>query len=150
MRKPKTMEEYLSSLPAAERDALEKLRRAIRSIVPEAEECISYSIPAFRYRGKVIGGFAARKNGFSYFPFSGSTLSSLSKELGGYGGTKSALHFEKALPHALVRKLLAARIAELSGKPEGRVTSSRRSAAARTSGARRAPGGRGGRRAAPP
>jgi hypothetical protein len=52
--KPKTIDEYLAGLPADRLEALEKLRKAIKAIVPEAEECISYSMPAFRVDGRVV------------------------------------------------------------------------------------------------
>jgi uncharacterized protein YdhG (YjbR/CyaY superfamily) len=112
--KPRTIDEYLDSVPPDRRAALQKLRRTILSIVPAAEECISYSMPAFRYEGHVIAGFLATAKGCSYFPFSGTTLQTLAPELARYGRTKSALHFDPArpLPVALVRKLLRARIAE--------------------------------------
>src|SRR5262249_19573768 len=113
-RKPQTIDAYLASLKPDRRLALQRLRRTIRSIVPDAEECISYSMPAFRYDGRVIAGFLATAKGCSYFPFSGTTLSTLSSDLAAYSRTKSALHFdpERALPVALVRKLIRARIAE--------------------------------------
>lgn len=113
--KPDTIDEYLSGVEAKKRAALEKLRGTIRSILPTAEECISYAMPAFRVHGKVVAGFAATKNGCSYFPFSGTTLGKMAGELKDYDQTKSSLHFDetKGLPARLVRKLLRARIAEL-------------------------------------
>jgi uncharacterized protein YdhG (YjbR/CyaY superfamily) len=112
--KANTIDEYIATVSGNRRTALEKLRKAIRSIVPEAEECISYRIPAFRVGGKVVAGFCARTDGCSYFPFSGKTLRSLAKEIAGYEHTKSALHFDPGagLPVSLVRKLLKTRIAE--------------------------------------
>jgi len=117
-RKPKSIGEYLAPLRGDKRAALDLLRSTIRKIAPEAEECISYGIPAFRVEGKVIAGFAATTKGCSYFPFSGTTLGALAKDLEGYGGTKSSLHFDprKPLPAALVRKLVQARIAESKAK----------------------------------
>src|SRR4030095_7183324 len=113
-KKPETIDEYLASVKPDRRAALAKLRSMIHSVVPDAEECISYSMPAFRYKGHVIAGFLATAKGCSYFPFSGTTLSTLSSDLAKYGRTKSALHFdpERPLPVALVRKLIKARIAE--------------------------------------
>lgn len=115
LRKAATIDEYLAGLSGETRRALERLRRAIRRIIPDAEECISYAMPAFRVGGRVVAGFAARANGGSYYPFSGTTLQTLAGELAGYDRTKSALHFTAArpLPVALVRRLLAARIAEI-------------------------------------
>lgn len=112
--KAKTIDEYLSSVSGERRKALQGLRRTIRKIVPRAQECISYGIPAFRLDGTVIAGFCATAKGCSYFPFSGSTLKTLATELEEYGGTKSSLHFDpgEPLPPGLVRKLLETRIAE--------------------------------------
>jgi uncharacterized protein YdhG (YjbR/CyaY superfamily) len=112
--KTSTIDDYLAAVGGNKRTALEKLRKTIRSIVPDAEECISYRIPAFRSGGKVIAGFCARTNGCSYFPFSGRTLRTLAKEIAAYEHTKSALHFdpEAGLPASLVRKLVRTRIAE--------------------------------------
>lgn len=112
--KPRTIDEYLATVKGERRAALDHLRRTIRAVVPRAEECISYRIPAFRLDGKVIAGFLATAKGCSYYPFSGATLRTLARELEGYEGTRGSLHFDPArpLPKALVRKLLRARIAE--------------------------------------
>lgn len=114
MRKPKTIDEYLATLTADRRDSLEKLRKMIRALVPRSEECISYSMPAFRVDGRVVAGFRATSKGCSYYPFSGRTLTTLATDLAAYDQTKSALHFGpgRSLPTALVRKLLKARLAE--------------------------------------
>jgi uncharacterized protein YdhG (YjbR/CyaY superfamily) len=66
VRKPATIDEYLASMKGERRAVLDRLRKTIRSIVPNAEECISYGIPAFRVDGEVVAGFAATKKGCSY------------------------------------------------------------------------------------
>ena len=113
-RKPKTIDDYLKSAAEDRRVALEDLRVKIRSLIPNAQECISYRIPAFRLDGVVIAGFCATAKGCSYFPFSGSTLKTLARYLKRYDQTKSSLHFapDQPLPTALVRKLIKVRIAE--------------------------------------
>jgi uncharacterized protein YdhG (YjbR/CyaY superfamily) len=113
-RKATSIDEYLDSVKGERRRALDKLRKTIRAVVPKAEECISYGIPAFRLDGRIVAGFSATAKGCSYFPFSGSVLSSLAGDLEGYGRTKGSLHFDPAdpLPTTLVRKLLKSRIAE--------------------------------------
>jgi uncharacterized protein YdhG (YjbR/CyaY superfamily) len=115
--RPKTIDEYLAPLSGEKLAVLSKLRNTIRSIVPKAEECISYRIPAFRLDGVVVAGFCATAKGCSYFPFSGSTLKALADDLRAYSQTKSSLHFhpDKPLPAALVRKLIKARVAERGG-----------------------------------
>jgi uncharacterized protein YdhG (YjbR/CyaY superfamily) len=114
LRKPTSIDHYLSTVKGDQRVALKQLRKTIRAIIPRAEECISYRIPAFRLNGKVVAGFLATTKGCSYFPFSGSTLRTLAKEVAGYEQTKGALHFDptQPLPASLVRKLIKARIAE--------------------------------------
>lgn len=131
MPKPTSIDAYLAKVAAAERAVLVKLRKTVRSVLPDAVECISYSMPAFRYRGRVVAGFLATKRGCSYYPFSGKTLATLAPELAAFSQTKSALHFDPRHPlsAALVKKLLTVRIAELASKPTAvkprRVTSSK-------------------------
>ncbi len=121
-KKPASIDDYLASVPPDRRAALQRLRRTIHSVLPNAEECISYSIPAFRHEGRVVAGFLATAKGCSYFPFSGATLTTLSRDLTRYDQTKGALHFDPArpLPVALVRKLLRTRIAETPARPKVR------------------------------
>jgi len=108
------VESYLSDLEEPKRTTLEELRRTILEILPEAEEVISYRVPAFRMQDEIVAGFAAFKNHLSYLPFSGSVLGQLADELEGYTRTKSALHFpvDRALPKALVEKLIAVRLTD--------------------------------------
>jgi uncharacterized protein YdhG (YjbR/CyaY superfamily) len=108
------IDDYLATIRGDRRAALAALRKTIRAIVPEAEECISYKIPAFRLDGRIVAGFCATSKGCSYFPFSGTTLRTLAADLEGYDKTKGSLHFppDEPLPAALVRKLIKARIAE--------------------------------------
>ena len=109
------VDEYLAALDEPKRTTLERLRSTILGIVPEAEQCISYGMPAFRLDGKVVAGFAAFKNHLSYLPHSGSVLPELADDLVGYTRTKGALHFavDKPLPKALVQKLIAVRRRQL-------------------------------------
>lgn len=114
MSKATTIDAYLGKVTGERRAALDELRALLRSLLPKAEECISYGLPAFRLDGKVVAGFAATTKGCSYYPFSGSTLATLEAELRDYSRTSGALHFtpEKPLPRGLVRKLLKTRMAE--------------------------------------
>lgn len=109
------IDEYLAALDEPKRTTLQKLRRSILDLVPAAEECISYGMPAFRLEGKVIAGFAAFKNHLGYLPHSGSVLGDLSDDLVGYPSTPGSLHFpiDKPLPKSLVKKLVAARLKEV-------------------------------------
>jgi uncharacterized protein YdhG (YjbR/CyaY superfamily) len=109
------VDQYLSALEEPKRSTLRTLRRSILEIVPEAEQVISYGIPAFRVDGKTIAGFAAFKDHLSYLPFSGSVLGQLGDELEDYEMTKSSLHFpvDRPLPRALVKKLIGVRLGDV-------------------------------------
>ena len=105
------IDEYLATLDEPKRTTLTSLRDTIMAIVPEAEQCISYWMPAFKLRGKTIAGFAAFKNHLSYLPHSGSIIPQLALETAAYTSTKGSLHFpvDEPLPVALVWKLLDGR-----------------------------------------
>jgi uncharacterized protein YdhG (YjbR/CyaY superfamily) len=107
------VDEYLGGVDESQREVLQTLRQTILDVVPEAEQVISYGVPAFRVHGKTIAGFAAFKTHLSYLPFSGSVLPQLADQLGDYTMTKSSLHFpiDRPLPPALVKKLIATRLA---------------------------------------
>jgi len=109
------VDNYLRGVDEPKRSTLQSLRRTILEIVPEAEQGLSYRVPAFRVRGKVVAGFAAFGNHLSYLPFSGSVLGQLADELHGYTMTKSSLHFpvDRPLPKTLVKKLIAVRLQEI-------------------------------------
>jgi len=108
------IDDYLAGIEEPKRSTLQELRRTILSIIPGAEEGISYAVPAFRVRGKVIAGFAAFKNHLSYLPHSGSVFPQLADELAGYVTTSGALHFpvDQPLPKPLVEKLIAVRMSQ--------------------------------------
>jgi uncharacterized protein YdhG (YjbR/CyaY superfamily) len=111
------IDDYLGALDPPKRATLTELRDTIAAIVPDAEQCLSYGMPAFKLRGKTIAGFAAFKSHLSYLPHSGSVISQLARETEGYTKTKGSLHFplDTPLPEALVQKLLATRMAEAFG-----------------------------------
>lgn len=112
--KARTTDDYLATLGADKRAALETLRATIRRIVPGAEECISYGLPAFSLDGKVLVGFGAGKDHCAFYPMSGTTVAELADDLEGYETSKGSIRFAagEPLPVALVKKVVKARIAE--------------------------------------
>ena len=113
------VDEYVDALEEPKRGTLQRLRRTILEVVPEADQVISYGVPAFRVRGRTVAGFAAFKTHLSYLPFSGTVLGQLGDELEGYKMTKSSLHFpvDRPLPKALVQKLIEVRLTEVARRP---------------------------------
>jgi uncharacterized protein YdhG (YjbR/CyaY superfamily) len=112
--KPQTHEEYLAGLSEAKRSALEELRKTIREAAPEAEEIISYQLPAFRLAGRLLVAFGATAKHCAFYPMSTSTVEAHRDELEGYDTSKGTIRFQadNPLPAPLVRKLVEARIAE--------------------------------------
>ena len=115
------VDDYLARLDATQRATLEQLRRTILEIVPDAEQCISYRLPAFKVGGAVVAGFAAFKNHLSYLPHSGSVFSELPDDVAPYVTTKGSLHFavDSPLPKSLVKKLIATRMSQLPPPSQG-------------------------------
>lgn len=114
MRRASPVDDYLAAQPAAHRAVLERIRQVIHEAAPGAEECISYGMPAFRLKGKLIAGFKGGAKHCSYHPMSGTTVATLQAELAGYETSKGTIRFAvpDGLPAGLVRKLVAARLAE--------------------------------------
>jgi uncharacterized protein YdhG (YjbR/CyaY superfamily) len=118
---PTTVDEYLATVPNDVRKVLQKLRHTIKSIVPEAEERIAYRIPIFRLQRDLVG-FSAQINPqkrlCSFYIMSPPLAKAIKKDLQDYEVSGATIHFtpEKPLPAALVKKIVRARVKELSGK----------------------------------
>ncbi len=111
--KPQTIDEYLAPLSQEQRAALQKLRRAIKSAAPRAEECISYQIPTFRLGGRMLVSFGAWANHCAFYP-GALPVETHKDELKAYDTSKGSIRFpaDNPLPATLVRKLVKTRIAE--------------------------------------
>jgi uncharacterized protein YdhG (YjbR/CyaY superfamily) len=111
------IDEYCDRLEEPKRSTLSQLRRDILTVIPDADQCISYSLPAFKVAGKTIAGFAAFKNHLSYLPHSGSVFPELVEELAGYQKSTGALRFpvDQPLAPELVEKLIVVRLRQAFG-----------------------------------
>ena len=113
-KKPKTIDEYLANVKPDHRKTLQKLRQTIHAAVPNAEECISYGIPAFRVNGRLLVFFGAWANHCAFYPGSAGMLKKFRNELRNFQTSKGTIRFspDKPLPVALVKKLVERRIEE--------------------------------------
>jgi uncharacterized protein YdhG (YjbR/CyaY superfamily) len=111
---PTSVEVYLAALPEGSRAAMEKLRTTIKAAAPEATETISYQMPAFKDRGRILVYYAAFKDHYSLFPASEAVIEAHKEELKPYFTGKGTIRFDldKPLPVALVKKIVKARIEE--------------------------------------
>lgn len=114
---PQTVDEYMAAVPEPARGAMEKIRAAIRSVVPaEATEVISYRIPAFRHKG-ILVWYAAFSDHCSLFP-TAEIIQQFKGDLQGFSTSKGTIHFplDKPVPVALIKKLAKARVAKSEGR----------------------------------
>jgi uncharacterized protein YdhG (YjbR/CyaY superfamily) len=126
-----TIDEYLAPLPADKRAALQWLRRQIKAAAPDAKECISYGIPAFRLDGKLLVHFGAAAKHCAFYP--GGIVEHFAGELAGYDTSKGTIRFppEAPLPAALIRAIVRAQISRRAGA-KGRRAAPTRPAPRRT------------------
>ncbi len=112
-----TVDDYLARLPQPARATLEKVRAAIRSVVPaETTEVLSYKIPAFKYK-EVLVWYAAFSDHCSLFP-TAAVIEKFKNELQPFQKSKGTIQFpvDKPLPAILVKKMVKARLAEVKTK----------------------------------
>ena len=112
---------YLAGLPAEQRDLLQHLRETIAAAVPDADEAISYGMPAFERHGRFFVSYAAWTRHCSIYPLSAEFLAAHEAQLEGYGRTKGSLHFspERPLPDELIVALVRAEVARSDEKGYG-------------------------------
>jgi len=111
-----SMDDYLGGLPPAEKAALERVRAVVAAAAPEAEEGVSYGMPAFIYAGRPLLGFGAAKNHLSIFPFSPAAVDAVSDRLGGFDLAKGTIRFtpDRPVPEDVLLDLVRARMYEIT------------------------------------
>ena len=112
MKNFQTVDQYFSALPKKERDLLETLRKSIRQAAAQAEEVISYNMPAFKWNGMLVW-YAAYKKHIGLYPRP-SAIVAFKDELAEYKTSKGAIQFpiEKGIPTGLVKKIVQFRLKE--------------------------------------
>ena len=107
----------LAALPADQRAALQRLRETIAASAPEAEEAISYSMPAFRYHGRALVSYEGFKTHCSFFPMGSAEIEAYRDELADFATTKGTLRFtpDHRIPPDLVARIVRDRMAAIDG-----------------------------------
>ncbi len=110
---------YLAAQPEPQRTTLQAVAVALHKILPGAQACISYGMPAFKTDGLAVAGFAGFKHHCSYFPHSGSVIPQLTAELSAYDCDAGTLRFpvDQPLPVAVLRLLVSTRLRMESEHP---------------------------------
>lgn len=117
MKKFKTVSDYMAALPKAAKARLQEMRKIIRAAAPQAEEAISYNIPAFKTNGRPLVWYAAFKKHIGLYPRTSAILA-FKTELATYKTSKGAIQFplEKPIPVRLVKSIVKFRLKENSAK----------------------------------
>lgn len=108
-----TIDEYIVAKPKEVQDTLQKIRKTIREVVPNAEEAISYGIPTFNQNGKYLVYFAAWTNHIAVYPIPRQDKEFL-KELEPFVHAKGTLHFSlnKPVPYDIIKKVVQKLLAQ--------------------------------------
>lgn len=109
------MDDYLATVSPSQRAELERIRGIVKQVAPDAEELISYGLPAFKYNKRPLLYFGAFKNHMSLFPTSGPTKA-LKDKLKDFTVSKGTIQFtlEKPLPESLIKEIVQHRLAAIT------------------------------------
>ena len=115
--KPRSIDEYLARATPSQRAVLERLRKAVHTAAPGAEEYIGYGLPGFKFKGRPLVYFGAWEKHCALYAASPAVQRKFQKELKGFAVSKGTIRFtpENPLPATLVTKLIRARITENAG-----------------------------------
>ena len=118
----KDINSYLKLQSKEDRDALERIRKIVHELVPNAEEVISYGMPGFKYHGMLIG-FAAFKKHCSLFPWNASTVVHFEEDLKKYTTSKGTIQFtlDKQLSVTLIKKIVKFRMKQNIEKHKAKI-----------------------------
>ncbi len=110
---PKTVDEYLATLAEPAKSALTAVREAIRDAAPQAEECISYQIPTYKYKGMLVH-FAAFKNHCGFYGVSKTVINGFKDQLPDckINGTTIQFKASQGLPADVIKEIVTIRLKE--------------------------------------
>jgi uncharacterized protein YdhG (YjbR/CyaY superfamily) len=110
MKKAANVDEYIDAAPKAVREKLRQLRALIHEVAPNAVERISYGMPYYEYKGRLIYFSLAKAHIGLYIPTP--VIEEHRTEIAGYYATKATLHLplDEDLPVELIKMLVIARM----------------------------------------
>jgi uncharacterized protein YdhG (YjbR/CyaY superfamily) len=116
----KTVDSYIAAQPPATQRALKKLRSIVRKALPDAEEKISYQIPAYRLHGTTVLFFAGWKGHYSLYPANNRFVTAFRDELAPYTLSRGTIRFElsEPVPEKLITRIAKFRAKEAAAKAE--------------------------------
>jgi len=124
MAKPvRSVDDYIAAQPTRVRRTLQRVRRIVRGALPDAEEAISYGIPAYKVHGRIALFFAGWKDHYSLYPAgSRNVAAAFKKELQRYERSKGTIRFDlsKPVPAKLIERIAKYRAKEIAAKARGK------------------------------
>ena len=114
---PKSIDEYIASVPAEIQLRLQRIRDLVSEIAPDADETISYRIPAFKLHGRILIYFAAHTEHIGMYP-APYGVPQFERDLAKYGAGKGTLRFphDHALPIPVIKRVLKYRLQQTLAK----------------------------------
>ena len=124
----KSVDEYIASQPEAVQDVLKRVRATIRKALPQAEEVISYKIPAYKIGGRVVIFFAGWKQHYSLYPAIGKLVAAFKSDLAPYEVSKGTIRFplSKPVPVKLIARIAKFRAKEVAERQKAKASTSKK------------------------
>jgi uncharacterized protein YdhG (YjbR/CyaY superfamily) len=118
----KTVDEYLSTQPPKVKNLLSAFRKTIKQAAPEAEELISYNMPAFKFHG-ILVYYMAHKKHIGFYPGSSVITGIFKDKLTAYKTSKGTIQFpfEKPIPLSLVKEIVKYRVKQNFEREEAKL-----------------------------
>lgn len=110
------IDEYIAQQPADVQKVLQKIRKIVRKVAPDAQEKINYGIPTFTLNGNLVH-YAGFKTHVGFYP-TPSGIEKFKKELSKYEGAKGSVKFplDQPIPYELIEKITEFRVKEQQAK----------------------------------
>lgn len=113
---PNVIDEYIANFPPDVQKVLQKVRKIIRKVAPDAQEKINYGIPTFTLNGNLVH-YAGFKSHIGFYP-TPSGIEKFKSELSKYEGAKGSVKFplDQPIPYELIQKITEFRVQEQQAK----------------------------------
>jgi len=106
-----TIDEYINGFPNEVQEHLRQIRETIKNVAPQAEETISYAMPAFKLKGRPLVYFAGYKGHIGFYA-TPTGHAAFEKDLSVYKQGKGSVQFsiDKPMPLDLIAKITKYRV----------------------------------------
>lgn len=113
-QKATSHDQYLRNIDEPQHTLMQRLRTTVKSTCPEAEEIMSYGMPAFKYKGRLLVGYAVAKEWCSFYPWTNSITVRLKDELQNFSTSRGSIRFSSTQPltPTLIKKIVKIKMEE--------------------------------------